>query len=217
MKAIERFRATMERCNLMLAASRESSTDKQTGQELQRYVVVLSVAAMERYVKDAFLEHLTQTLRDGQCDQDLQQIVMDSGITSEFWEKCCRERASRPYRTVRNVVTRHLSTFSVQTEQSISALFKGYGLGSILKHAKAKAGTARIEKSLNKVISRRHQIAHAGDYGRQGNITPIDYAYAERRRKDIEAVVLCMEEIIQNKFSRKRKSRNRRENKADGK
>ena len=43
--------------------------------------------------------------------------------------------------------------------------------------------------------------------GRQGRLTPIDFAYAERRRKDIEAVVTCMEEIIQNKFSRKKKPR----------
>lgn len=210
MKAFQQFSQTMTRCNRLVEAfvNRKNGND-----DYLRFAIVLAVSAFEKYVKDAFLEHLVQFERipsqNPKQRNEFDSFLQKAGVDHDLWKNCYlnRGKCPRPRRIIRNTVQRHLSTISIQKHDSISGLFKYYGLGNILQNASAKSDRVLIWKTIEKLISRRHQIAHASDCRAMGRLSEVRVDQVSRQLKALARFVGCMEEIIQNKFSRKKKPR----------
>ena len=122
MKAIERFNETMTRCDVLVAAFHQT-TDKNA--DLLRFAVVLSVSAFERYVKDAFLEHIVQFDRMPTLNPEhraaFDDFIEKAGVDRNIWRECYMSRGQcrHPRRTIRNMVRKHLSKTPLQTHALI--------------------------------------------------------------------------------------------------
>ena len=203
MKAIDRFSNTMKRSKALLSAYKDETGGDD---DLLRFAIVLSVAAFERYVKDVFLAHLATSLRKEPCNEALQKLVTDSGITSAFWRQCILKKTPHPFQRICNAVKRYLFAAPRQKKSAIDELFKCYSLGSIVDNTRNKSGRKTLWRSVEWTVKRRHQIVHAGDCGSMGRLAPISFKETEHRLNDIERFVQNMDDIIRFKFSRKKKT-----------
>ena len=209
MKAIERFFSTMKRSKALLTVYRDGD-GAERNDDFLRFAIVLSVAAFERYVKDAFLAHLVTSLRKEPCNENLQKLVVDSGITSDFWRQCILKKTPHPFQRICNAVKRHLFAFPCQKKSAIDGLFKCYSLGSLVDNTRSKSRRKTLWRSIEWAVKRRHQIVHAGDCGNMGHLALITIRETEHRLDDIELFVTNMDEIVRNKFSRKKKRRKKK-------
>lgn len=215
MKAIQQFNQTMIRCTRLVEAFGNGGTGND---DYLRFAIVLAVSAFEKYVKDAFLEHIVQFERmpkqNSKQRAEFDAFLREAGVAPDLWKNCYlnRGKCPRPRRIIRNTVRRHLETMPIQRHDSISGLFKHYGLGNILQNASAMSERALIWKKIEKLIDRRHQIAHASDCRAMGRLAEVRADQVFRQLKALERFVGCMEEIIQAKFSQRNKRSKRADN-----
>ena len=105
----------------------------------------------------------------------------------------------RPYRRIRTLIENYYGSYTTQKFDVIDQIFKPYRLANITKNAAQKSGRSSIKTSVGKLVERRHQIAHAGDYNRHGRIVDIDEEQIAKRIKHLELMVTNMDEILCNR------------------
>ena len=87
-KAKARFDETMSRCDALILLYNSTKND-----DLLRAVVVFCVAALERYLKDRFLELFVPFLkkvqkRGGNWNKRTKELLNVSGVNEDFWKSC---------------------------------------------------------------------------------------------------------------------------------
>ena len=106
----------------------------------------------------------------------------------------------RPYRRIRTLIQSHYDSYTTQKFDIIDRIFLPYRLKDITANAEAKAKRRSLKRSVEKLIERRHQIAHAGDYNAHGRIKDIDENSIAKRIKHLEILVKNMDENICNRI-----------------
>lgn len=208
MKAINRFEATMARCQALV----HLGTQGHGNEDCLRMAIVLAVSALEWYAKDRFLESLARHCRNtgGKFNEALEKQLEKAGIATDFWRRKAMDKQPKPLKTVRNKMARHVRSFTVQTAKSVDELFSCYGIGNITMHAEKKAGLTTVKASIKRMIRRRHEIAHASDYLISGKLQAVDCEDVKLRLDRVERFVQAMEDILVAKFSARRARRPRR-------
>ena len=202
-KAYTKFKKTMARCEELvkafeiLLANNQHNPDIPAPRDIIRGAVVLSVSAFDAYVTDVFTEKLVSYLKKRKPDDCLIEFLETAGLdTREALNLISMER---PYRRVRNLVQGYYSSFTTQRFDVVDKFFLNYRLKNITDCAQSKAGRTSLKTSVGKLIDRRHDIAHNGDYNSHGRIKSIDEKQIAKRMKDLELLVLNMDEIVCNR------------------
>lgn len=203
--ALGKFIKTIRRCDSLVSSYKklqeideDEGTDIPTPKDIIRGAVVLAVAALDTYVTDVFSEKLVPYLKAYKADPDLVTLLNDAGLDTK--EALYLLTMERPFRRIRTLVESYYSSYTTQKFEVIDQIFKPYRLKEITTNAAAKSGKPSIKKSVGKLIERRHQIAHSGDYNSHGRIVDIDEEQIGKRIGHLEELVTCMDEIISNRI-----------------
>ncbi len=199
MVAKRRFDATMDRCNALVALA----TQGRGNDDCLRMAIVLAVAAMERYVKDRFLELLTPYCRieAGTFNEALNTRLNEAGIDASFWSRRALCPQKMVLKTVRSKMAKHLESFAIQTATSIDDLFRCYGMKNLTVHAADKTGLKTMKSSLRHLIARRHDIAHSSDHSISGTLQAVDASEVSLRLNRLSRFVTEMETILLSSFT----------------
>ncbi|MBN72964.1 MAG: hypothetical protein CME32_27225 [Gimesia sp.] len=204
-KAHEKFLKTIRRCESLVESYKrlqkidhENGVDVPTPKDIIRGAVVLAVAALDTYVTDVFSEKLVPYLKNYNPDDELIGLLFDAGLDTK--EALGLLSMDRPYRRIRTMIENYYGSYTTQKFEVIDLIFKPYRLKNITDNAAKKSGKESIKKSVGKLVERRHQIAHAGDYNSHGRIIDIDEGQIGRRIQHLEMLVKNMDEIVCNRI-----------------
>ncbi|CEP34099.1 MULTISPECIES: HEPN domain-containing protein [unclassified Halomonas] len=202
--AHSKFIKTIKRCESLVDAYKQLQAIDQangvaipTPKDIVRGAVVLSVAALDTYVTDAFSEKLVPYLQRYKPDDELIDLLYKSGLDTK--EALVLLSMERPYRRIRTLIENYYGSYTTQKFDVIDQIFKPYRLANITENAARKSLKPSIKKSVGKLVERRHQIAHAGDYNRHGRIIDIDEDQIAKRIEHLELLVTNMDEILCNR------------------
>lgn len=203
--AFNKFLKTIRRCEQLIESyktlqeiDRANQIQVPTPKDIVRGAVVLAVAALDAYITDVFTEKLVTYLKKYPAESELIKLLFDAGLdTKEALNLISMER---PYRRIRTLVDGYYASFTTQKFDVIDQIFKPYRLKNITDNAARKTGKKSIKGSVQKLVERRHQIAHAGDYNSHKRIIEIDELQIGKRIKDLELFVKSMDEIICNRI-----------------
>lgn len=204
-KAHDKFLKTIRRCEALVSSYKSlQALDQANGEhvptpkDIIRGAVVLAVAALDAYVTDVFAEKLVPYLKKYRPDNDLIVLLNKAGLDTK--EALVLLGMERPYRRIRTLIEAHYASYTTQKFEVIDSIFKPYRLNKITDNAAKKSGKSSIKKSVSKLVERRHQIAHAGDYNSHSRIVDIDEGQVGRRIEDLALLVANMDQIICNRI-----------------
>lgn len=201
--AYNKFDKTIRRCE-SLVESYSNLHELSQGDDMPsvprdivRGAVVLGVSALDAYVTDVFTEKLVSYLKSHTPDEPLVELLYDAGLDTR--EALYLITMDRPFRRINTLIRSHYNAYTTQRFDVIDQLFLHYRLKNITENAQNKSGRKRLKGSVQKLIDRRHQIAHGGDYNKHGRIRDIDEKSIEKQLRDLETLVENMDEIICNR------------------
>lgn len=197
LKTIKRCESLVDSYKQLQAIDQANGVAVPTPKDIVRGAVVLAVAALDTYVTDAFSEKLVPYLQRYKPDDELIELLYKSGLDTK--EALVLLGMERPYRRIRTLIENYYGSYTTQKFDVIDQIFKPYRLASITENAARKSGKPSIKTSVGKLVERRHQIAHAGDYNRHGRIIDIDEEKIAKRIKHLELLVTSMDEILCNR------------------
>jgi len=196
-KTVRRCEALVEAYKKLQTIDAEDGIEVPTPKDIVRGAVVLAVAALDTYVTDAFSEKLVPYLKKYKPDEKLIELLYKSGLDTK--EALVLLAMERPYRRIRTLIENYYGSYTTQKFDVIDQIFRLYRLTKITENAAKRSGKVSIKVSVEKLVERRHQIAHAGDYNRHGRIVDINEDQISKRIKDLELLVTNMDEILCNR------------------
>jgi len=166
--------------------------------DMVRGAVVLAIAALDAYVTNVFAEKLVPYLKKHRPGDQLVNLLHEAGLDTR--EALTLINMERPYRRIRTLISRHYAKYTTQKFDVIDSIFLPYGIKNISDNAAAKTEKQTIKTSVGKLIERRHEIAHSGDYNSHNRLKQIDEDQIEKRIKHLELLVRNMDDIICNRI-----------------
>lgn len=203
-KAHAKFIKTIRRCESLAESYKtlhemtEEEARPPAPKDIVRGAVVLAVAALDTYVTDVFTEKLVPYIKKFTPDDSLVNLLEKAGLDTR--ETLTLLAMDRPYRRIRTLVQSYYNSYTTQKFDVIDEIFLPFRLKSITANAEAKTKRKALKKSIGKLVERRHQIVHAGDYNAHGRIVDIDQDRMAKRIKNLELLVTSMDEIICNRI-----------------
>ena len=162
--------------------------------DVLRGAVVLSVAAMDAYFTRRFAELLVPFLKKKGPNAKLIRMLEIAGLnTAVALELAVMER---PYRRIRSLVQRYLSTYTTQRFQAIDELFLALGVKDLSKNAQGMAHRKTLLRRVELLVERRHQIVHEGDNSQNGKLNHIDANESIGRLQDLMVYVEKADTLI---------------------
>lgn len=198
LKTIKRCESLVEAYKQLQAIDQANGAEVPTPKDIVRGAVVLAVAALDTYVTDAFSEKLVPYLQRYKPDDELIELLYGAGLDTK--EALVLLGMDRPYRRIRTLIENYYGSYTTQKFEVIDQIFKPYRLVNITQNAAKKSGKVSVKTSVGKLVERRHQIAHAGDYNRHGRIKDIDEEQIAKRIRHLELLVTSMDEILCNRI-----------------
>ncbi|WP_296235966.1 HEPN domain-containing protein [uncultured Pseudomonas sp.] len=197
LKTIKRCESLVDSYKQLQAIDQANGVAVPTPKDIVRGAVVLAVAALDTYVTDAFSEKLVPYLQRYKPDDELIELLYKSGLDTK--EALVLLGMERPYRRIRTLIENYYGSYTTQKFDVIDQIFRPYRLANVTENAARKSGKPSIKTSVGKLVERRHQIAHAGDYNRHGRIIDINEEQIAKRIKQLELLVTSMDEILCNR------------------
>lgn len=192
----------MLRCENLLKASDVQGLADGVRDDMRRSVVVLSVAALDTYAVDRFMEEFAKYLKRHELKYSQVRVLEESGISVKDVLEMLRLGVKRPYRRIRTKVEHHFSTKSYQSFRAINELYRFYGLPHIVDDAVGKAHLKTLGGKVDKMIRRRHSIVHEGDFNGWNKPDTIDRRQVGQWPEATRIFVRNMEAIVGNRFDR---------------
>lgn len=194
-RAYAKFHKTARRCDTLVSAyDTLHASGNDATKDIVRGAVVLAVAALDAYVTDVFVEKLATYLKKHRPGDQLIELLFNAGLNTR--EALHLLTNQRPYSRIRNLVRAHYATHTTQKFNVIDSVFKVYGLKDLTENAARKTGKAHVLSRVEKLVERRHEIAHAGDYNQHNRIQDIDPTRVKRWLTALEDLVKAMDEIL---------------------
>lgn len=163
--------------------------------DMARASVVLSVAAMDAYFTDVFSERVVPFLKTKGPTPKLLVLLKEAGIDT----KCALELLAmeRPYRRIRRLVEGYLEKRTTQKLPAIDELFLTYGLRDFTINIQKLKRKPHLLKSVERIVMRRHKIAHEGDLNAYQKPNSIDVAWTKKHVTSIVCFVSGADELLQ--------------------
>ncbi len=199
-----KFDKTFNRCNAMIQLYNElkETTDETENipQDILRGAIVLAVAAFDAYATDCFSEYFVIYIKKYGVDSSLEKLLGNAGFTVKFALELIN--SERPYRKMRTLIEKYYYKYTTQQLKVIDELFRQYHIKDITKKAAQRSGKNedRLLGSVEKIIERRHNIVHDGDYNDQNRIKSVSKTDLNRIY-DLRLLVENMDYIIENRIN----------------
>ena len=142
--------------------------------DMGRASIVLAVSAMDQFFTRRFCELLIPFLKKYGPTDGLVDMLGSAGF--DVREALVAIGMKRPYRRIRTLIEAHLETYTTQRFGAIDKLFLSIGLKDLSENSERRTGRKTIRSSIEKLVERRHLIAHAGDVNSYGKLNPVDLA-----------------------------------------
>lgn len=95
----------------------------------------------------------------------------------------------RPFRRIRALVQKHLSSYTTQRFRVIDESFLSLGVKDLSRHAQGVAKRKQLLRSVELLVERRHSIVHEADVGKNGKLMRIDGGEIVRRLSHVTVYV----------------------------
>lgn len=203
MNAKNRFDETLERCEKLIELF-----DKEQNGDLLRSVVVFAVAALDKYCKDRFMEFF-ESYYEGKAHgrnlcKDCKDYLAKADVTAEYMLSVYQEKEENPLLSPAHIISEklkeHLYRSTFQSSDAITELFQCFGLKEIIKNAVGKAQSENVLELVERMIYRRHRIAHTADYGKEMELKEIRKAEVESWLLSLNDMVNSLDSILENRF-----------------
>lgn len=161
--------------------------------DLVRSAIVLSVAGMDAYFTNKFIELLVRYLKKKGTTSELVKLLQDAGLdTVQALEMI---RMERPYRRVRTLMESYFDRRANQKIDVIDRLFIAYGFKDFCENAQGLKKRKNLVNKVEALVARRHEIVHRGDYNDHGRLRKIDADAFEKRIRDLQLFVEGADEL----------------------
>lgn len=201
-KAYKKYSKTMNRAWIMaglrygLIENEVSIGNMSAGDydDLGRASVVLSVAAMDSYFIDAFIEKLIPFLKTKKPTPELIRRLEGAG----FGIKDALEllHVKKPYNRIKKVLELNLEKYVAQSVYNINKLFLAYRLKKICSLAERKCKSTTLIAQVEKLVKRRHEIVHDGDYTKSGKLRVYNQNQITKQVRCMDKLVNACDEIL---------------------
>ena len=162
--------------------------------DLGRASIVLSVAAMDSYFTDAFIEKLIPFLKNKKPTKGLVTILKTSGFGVKEALELLHEK--NPFSRIRDILENYLATYVTQSTDKIDKLFLVYGYKDLCESAERKCRRKTLIKTVEKLVRRRHEISHGGDYLRNGKLRKFEQTSITGQVQSLEKFIEACDEIL---------------------
>ena len=209
--AKRKFDQTIVRCEKLVHDFSEIKQAYENGQvtfepsqDLLRAAIVLSVAAFDAYATDCFAEKFVDHVKRFGTNDEIETMLTKAGFDIKFSLELLS--AKRPYRRIRTLIDHYYSNYVTEKLDVIDKLYEMYCIRQFTHNAANRSGKdpQRLLSSVQKLVNRRHSIAHDSDYNEHGKLKRVN-AMDTNRINDLKLLVDNMDAIIENKFSRSRR------------
>lgn len=206
----KKFDQTVARCEKLVSDYNDIKREHDAGhieiepsQDLLRAAIVLAVAAFDAYATDCFAEKFVDYVKRFGINAEIENMLKKAGFDIGFSLELLK--AKRPYRRIRTLIDHYYSNYVTEKLEVIDALYKMYSLNDITTNAarRSRKDEQRLLGSVQKLVNRRHSIAHDSDYNEHGRLKRVN-ASDTNRIQDLKILVENMDAIVENKFSRNR-------------
>lgn len=162
--------------------------------DMGRAAVVTAVAAFDDYHTRRFAEAVVPYLKKKGPTNDLVKIMAESGVT--LADALRLLTMERPHRRIRTHIDKYLADYTTQRFSVIDELFGALGIKDFSVHVERKAKRKRMRRSIEILVSRRHEIVHGGDLSHKGRLQDLDPDDAKERIMLMDKFVKHADEIV---------------------
>lgn len=179
-EAFKRFEDTVHRSLDLIAVHKSldrrlghhSELEKLELDDVLRAAVVLSVAGMDAYFTDVFLEKIEDYLKTScSLGDGMMEIMDDAGIDVRLLLEGVQQGA--PYDVLKPKLEQHFVRYVTQKFEVIDKLFLAYGLKNFTEEADRATDAVQARGTVRQLIRRRHDIVHQGDRDQQKGLSSI--------------------------------------------
>ena len=197
------FDEALDRCEKLIELF-----DKEQNDDLLHASVVLAVAALDKYCKDRFMEFF-ESYYNGKAHgrnlcKDCKEFLEKAGVTVEYMLSVYQAKEENPSLSptyeISEKLKEHLYKSTFQSSDAITELFQCYGLKEIIKNAVGKVQSENVFELVERMIYRRHRIAHTADYGKEMELKEIRKAEVECWLRSLDDMVNSLDSILENRF-----------------
>lgn len=162
--------------------------------DLGRASIVLAVAAMDSYFTEAFIEKLVPFLQRKRPTKKLVQILESAGFGIADALQLLNQ--FNPLARVKKTLENHLERHVTQNTERIDDLFLAYGYKNLSGSAEAKTKRKSLLKTVEHLVTRRHQIVHDGDYYKNGKLRTFSQTTTTKEVRALETFVMVCDGIL---------------------
>lgn len=198
--AFKIFKSGIKRAENLLKINLDSEGKKLpiSGDKLQdsyRAVIVLSISALDAYIKTFLIVEIKKSLTEKNLSQELKRYIKDELFTKDTLHQHVLE--TNFYEKVIEKFDEDFEKKSFQGQKSIDKYMKLAGVNQVFKLISNNADKSvdKLQSSIENFTQRRHLIVHCGDHDlTQTSLTEI--SITEKQASDcIELVSLIANEI----------------------
>jgi len=186
--AYDIFQRCIERANNLIklhaAAHGKQAKPEKYMSDAHRAAIVLSVSALDAFVRTFVIERVRQTLADqsavlpGGLKDKIKNFVKDDDLIEASRRNDLLERVEKAFRS-------DFEKRSFQGTKVIAESMKMVGFSDIFHDVAKKAGCNEetLRQNLDRFTERRHEIAHTGDYDLSNN-PPTENIISKKEARD---------------------------------
>ena len=197
------FDKTVNRCETLIEAYKDQVTFE-CNDDILRCAVVLSIAALDRYTKNCFLEAFTALISRVQNCDARDRLFADANVDVSFLMKLMKKGTESVYEEVKTRVGKALSNRTFQDAEKIRELFSCFGMPNLINNAECRSGDQELWANVDEMIQRRHKIVHAGDVDEHGAENTISIDFVETRMACLTRLIDAIDAIIDAKMRNSR-------------
>ncbi len=124
----------------------------------------------------------------------IRELLEDAGFGVKEALELLHEK--KPYIRIRKILELHLEMYITQSVDKINKLFRAYGFKDICKSAEGKCRSTILITSAKKLVKRRHEIVHDGDYMKNGKLKSFNQDQITKQVGCMDKLVYACDEIL---------------------
>lgn len=166
--------------------------------DVARAAIVLAVAAMDAYFTDRYCAMLVPFIKKHGATPQIAARLQRAGL--DVLQSLEMATIKRPFARVLSLMRAHLERKTTQRRDAIDALFRDYGVKSLVAEVEAATGRKTLFRRIDRLVERRHEIVHAGDLNSKGRSNNVDVEDIKRRIADVKVLVLQADHYLSTRF-----------------
>ena len=189
--ARKKFEDVINRAEQLSDAWRTSAS--KDADDLARFAMVLSVAAMDDFFKNAYFEIWVPYVKRHGFTNKMINVLESQHLSTKAALRLLHK--AKPYAVLKNRVKRRYETASFQKRTAINDLFSTLGIEEFCEKAQQCTHRKTLLNSVRLLAKRRHEIVHKGDLTATGILKKVEERDV-KRIKDVHLFVSTANQVL---------------------